>query len=124
MRTKIRTGMINREFVERAITNVEAVLRQVVQNCAKNVSNAQAMKGNASALYEDLVALHVILDDLVANEAADIKAAEKVVSQELKAAKEAEAVAEAEETKESKPRGRPAKVVTEVTETSDSADEA
>ena len=40
--------------LEKAIDNTERVLATVISNSSKNVTNAQAMKGNASALAQDL----------------------------------------------------------------------
>lgn len=45
---------LTRDRLQIAVDNTEKVLAQVILNASKNVTNAQAMKGNTSALAADL----------------------------------------------------------------------
>lgn len=56
---------INRGIVDRAIENTEKVLATVVMNASKNVTGAQAMKGNASNIAEDLKVLKALQEEFV-----------------------------------------------------------
>lgn len=51
--------------IDRAIANVETVMREIVQKSASGVTNAQAMRGNLSSLNEDLIVLNAIRADNV-----------------------------------------------------------
>jgi hypothetical protein len=46
-----------------AIANTERVLAVVIQNASKNVTNAQAMKGNTSQLAADLQTMYAIRNE-------------------------------------------------------------
>lgn len=56
---------INRKNLEIAIANTEKVLATVILNASKNVTNAQAMKGNTSVLSADLEVLKAVLDEFI-----------------------------------------------------------
>jgi hypothetical protein len=70
-------------MLNRAIDNTEKVLAIVISNSAKNVTNAQAMKGNISTIANDLETLYKSREELKAIEdeasnAAKIKEDRKV----------------------------------------------
>lgn len=90
MRTKVQTGIVTMNVLERAIDNTNQVLRTVIQNASKNVTNAQAMKGNTSSLVADLEALHALQADMV-------EAAEQMEKEQAKAVAAAKRAAEAKE---------------------------
>jgi len=57
-------------MLNRAIDNTEKVLAIVISNSAKNVTNAQAMKGNISTIANDLETLYKSREELKAMEVA------------------------------------------------------
>jgi septal ring factor EnvC (AmiA/AmiB activator) len=90
MRSKVKTGVVDIGTLERAIDNTHKVLKTVIQNASKNITNAQAMKGNTSALVADLNAMEA----LYANE---VEAAEAKENERVKALAAAKRAAEAKE---------------------------
>jgi len=83
--TKVRTDIVTMDTLKRAILNTNQVLRTVIQNASKNTSNAQAMKGNASALLSDLSAM----EDLMVAMTKEAEEKEKEEAKVLAAAKRA-----------------------------------
>ena len=65
LKEKLQARGVTRRTVELAVSNTEKVLATVILNASKNVTNAQAMKGNASALAEDLKVLTAALEEFV-----------------------------------------------------------
>ena len=54
---------VTKRTVEVALANTEKVFATVIMNASKNVTNAQAMKGNTSVLAEDLKVMKAILEE-------------------------------------------------------------
>jgi len=102
MRTKVKTGIVTLETVNRAIENVNVVIRTVIQNASKNVTNAQAMKGNTSELVADLETLYALRDDIM--EAAEEVEKEKAKAEAAAKRAEAKLVADAERAAANKPK--------------------
>lgn len=57
---RLRERGVTERTLDIAIANTERVLAVVIQNASKNVTNAQAMKGNTSQLADDLKTMYAI----------------------------------------------------------------
>lgn len=90
--------------IDQAVENTEKVLFQVINNAGKNVTNAQAMKGNASTLAADLDVLYGFQKEFEAFEKEAKKAADEIE-------KKAAAQRKADEAAAAKPKSEAAKAV-------------
>ena len=61
LKSALEARGVTTRTLELAVSNTEKVLATVILNASKNLTNAQAMKGNASALAGDLEVLRSAL---------------------------------------------------------------
>ena len=102
--TRLAERGIDEAKLRLAIVNTEKVLATVILNSSKNVTNAQAMKGNASDLAGDLKVLEEILEDMTGGDDDSLTPDEEA---EIMAALEKEEADAAEPKKTRKPRSKP-----------------
>lgn len=60
LKERLAERAITKRVVDLAVVNTEKVLATVILNASKNVTNAQAMKGNTSALAADLETMYAL----------------------------------------------------------------
>lgn len=75
LKQKLTDRGVTTVVVNKAVENTEKVLATVVMNASKNVTGAQAMKGNASSLAADLEILYRIQKEYADAEEKNLKAA-------------------------------------------------
>lgn len=90
--------------LNRAISNMEAVVESVIQKAAAGVNQAQTMRGVVGALTEDLKVLYAKLETVEAEEAAVVKANKNKADAQL-AADQAAAERSANKVKPVPPKG-------------------
>lgn len=71
---KLGKQVVAEKKLELAITHSEEVLARVIDNISKNLTGAQAMKGNADLLVSDIIALKALRKNLVEDDATQPKA--------------------------------------------------